>query len=170
VMVVDYIEGETLTVASLRSRPALMAAAIAAIKNAHEQVPTLSSSPAADMVNGYDLQLLDVWRGEKLAARARALQRLLQRSVGRFDELVSCHQDLTPANMIEELALGSAEEGWTAAGASSSGGAGKVWLIDWEWAGPGDRCESPATTCAGRARRDGPQRRCDWQYSCVPRY
>ena len=40
-------------------------------------------------------------------------------------------QDLTPANFIAE-----------------QGDGGKVWLIDWEWAGPGDRLADLATFCA----------------------
>eukprot|EP01052_Picozoa_sp_SAG31_P000975 SAG31_NODE_30_length_32545_cov_9.378999_38_plen_257_part_00 len=131
-LVSDFIDGSALVPSALKRSPDLLRRVVTTIKTAHEQIPHLAPSRASDFLYGYDLQLLEAWHGQTLFAKAKQLQAVLARSIGHFDEVVSCHQDLTPANIVVENASDS----------------GKVWIIDWEWAGPGDRLADLATFCA----------------------
>merc|ERR1740121_1913580 len=69
------------------------------------------------------------WRPEADIEKAERLQRVLQKSLGRFDKLVNCHQDLTPANILVDTS-------------------GVVHIIDYEWSGQGDRLCDLSTFCA----------------------
>jgi len=117
VLVIDFIEGRTLTAADLR-QDAMLEQALALIRRAHHGIPnhlhgaalmfwvfhvirdyaaTLTASPCALLL------------GDMLAAAAR-----LEAAVGPVD-IVYGHNDLLPANFIHD---GS-----------------RLWLIDWDYAG-----------------------------------
>ena len=59
--------------------------------------------------------------------RVEELQELLHRTIGIWDEVVCCHNDLDPSNIIVV--------------------SNRTYLIDWEWSGPGDRVCDIATFC-----------------------
>ena len=66
------------------------------------------------MLGGYDLAPVPA----ALRPGVEALQALLRRTMGRFDALVFCHNDLDPANIIVVFCTGlvalhkSVEDGW----------------------------------------------------------
>ena len=132
VMITEYIEGVTLSVSMLKEKQLLLDQLISVIRSYHNETGNSSSflpSKASDCLFGYDIALLEGWCSKKEIDKTKQLQYLLKCSLGVFDSLVSCHNDLTPANVIE---------------ASD----GKIFIVDWEWSGPGDRIGDLATFCA----------------------
>ena len=120
VMASRFLEGRVLTPEEL---PGALPAVVDAIRRLHERCEGMESSRASDVLDGYDLGPVPA----PLLPRVLELQSLLRRTLGRFDALVACHNDLDPANII--VAGGVAH------------------LIDWEWSGPGDRLFDLATLC-----------------------
>ena len=132
VIVTEYIEGVTLSVSILKEQQLLLDQVISVIRSYHNETSNASSflpSKACDFLFGYDIALLEGWCSKEEFDKTKQLQLLLKWSLGEFDALVSCHNDLTPANVIK---------------ASN----GKIFIIDWEWSGPGDRIGDLATFCA----------------------
>jgi Ser/Thr protein kinase RdoA (MazF antagonist) len=138
VMVTEFVHGETLTVAALAD-PAVMAAVVATLRRGHESTagtaPALTASPASDFLFGYSLDLLAGWQEPEDIDLIRSLQRVLQSSLGTIEPLVSCHNDLCPANML------------LTGGAELLAPLHRIQFIDWEWSGPGDRLADLATLC-----------------------
>lgn len=128
-IVTEFVDGETLTVTALRERPELLANAIATIRRAHKDIKAFIPSKASDFLFGYDLKMMEGWRSEDEIEAARHLQSLLKQLLDSLDELACCHQDLTPANFITDSS-------------------GRMFILDWEWAGPGDPLCDLATFCA----------------------
>ena len=131
-MITEYIEGVTLSVSMLKENQLLLEQLISVIRSYHNETAYASSflpSKASDVLFGYDIALLEGWCSKKEFDKTKQLQHLLKRSLGEFDALVSCHNDLTPANVIK---------------ASN----GQLYIVDWEWSGPGDRIGDLATFCA----------------------
>ena len=125
IIVTEYVDGEVLTIAAIRKHPEVLSMVVATIHQAHNALDSdkaFTPSVASDILFGYDLALLTGWCNEEDIAAAKRLQALLQRSLGCFDPLVSCHNDLVPANLLLDTTAN-----------------GRVFIIDWEWAGPGDR-------------------------------
>ena len=123
IMLTEYIEGETVSSSALREDNSLLKSVIGAIRFSHEKSNSsnaFTSSKASDVLFGYDLSLLEGCSDEKEVKKTKQLQLLLNQSIGKFDTKVNCHNDLVPANFL-----------------SSSDG--RIYIIDWEWSGPGDR-------------------------------
>ena len=68
---------------------------MATIKRGHDTTALFTPSQASDFLFGYELALLEGWRGDAEVAEIEQLRAVLQSSLGRFDPLVSCHNDLT---------------------------------------------------------------------------
>ena len=91
----------------------------AAVKRLHGLALDFTPSRASDVIQGYPIDGLSELVPEGLVpARAFELQSLLQRSLGAWEPVVGCHNDLTPANCIID--------------------GDRTYLIDWEWSGPFD--------------------------------
>jgi aminoglycoside phosphotransferase (APT) family kinase protein len=156
VMVTDFVDGQVLTMASLKE-PAILEAVVATVRRGHknstaagteestdkctEKVSVLAASQASDFLFGYSLDLLAGWhhrQGDEgiLAAEdleaIRSLQQLLHTSLGKVEPLVNCHNDLC----LENILLLRGDDG------------PRIRIIDWEWAGPGDPLCDLATFCA----------------------
>lgn len=132
IIVSQYVYSETLSITLLRERPHLIDRVIAAIRCIHNTSNSdteFVSSKASNVLFGYDLSILDKWCNKEELEKTQELQSLLNHSLGCFDPLVSCHNDLTPANFL----VTSKDE---------------IFMIDWEWSGPGDRICDLATFCA----------------------
>ena len=123
IMLTEYIDGDTLCISALRDSTTILDKIISAIRFYHklsESSTAFVSSKASDVLFGYDLSLLEGWCEENEIEKTRKLQSLLKASITQFDSIVNCHNDLVPANFIN----------------SSDG---QIYIIDWEWSGPGDR-------------------------------
>ena len=123
IMLTEYIEGDVVRVSALREKDYLLDKVISTIRLFHKESDSSSiftSSKASDVLFGYDLSLLEEGLHEKAIEKTKQLQSLLNKSVGKFDRKVNCHNDLAPANFLD----------------SSDG---HIYIIDWEWSGPGDR-------------------------------
>jgi len=123
IILTEYIEGDTVTMSALRENDYTLDKVINAIRSFHKETDsssTFTSSKASDVLFGYDLSLLEEGSDENVIEKTKQLQSLLNQSVGKFDSKVNCHNDLAPANFLD----------------SSDG---HIYIIDWEWSGPGDR-------------------------------
>jgi thiamine kinase-like enzyme len=134
-LVIDFVEGRTLTAADLRE-PATLAEALALVMRTHRDLPRHLRGPALTFwvfqtLRDYAATLADG------ASRHRPQLGLLldqaaglERAVGRI-EMVFGHNDLLPANFLHD---GS-----------------RMWLIDWDYAGWG----SPLFDLGGLAANAG---------------
>jgi len=143
IMLTEYIDGETVSNSSLNESELLLENVIRTIRFSHMQScssTAFTSSKASDVLFGYDLSLLEDFSDEKFINKTKKIQSLLNQSVGKFDKKVNCHNDLVPANFIN---------------ASD----GKIYIIDWEWSGPGDRfCDLAPFVAYSRQDIDGEER------------
>ena len=144
IMLTEYIDGETVSNSSLNESELLLENVILTIRSSHMQSCSSStvfaSSKASDVLYGYDLSLLENISDEKDIKKTRKIQSLLNQSVGKFDKTVNCHNDLVPANFI-------------------NGSDGKIYIIDWEWSGPGDRfCDLAPFVALSKQDKDGEER------------
>lgn len=135
VLVIDHIDGRTLTEADLR-RPATLAAALDLVARCHRELPRRLRGPALmfwvfHVVSCYAAELREA--GSPHAARLPALldaAAALEAAVGPI-EVVFGHNDLLPANFIDDGA--------------------RLWLIDWDYAG----FNSPLFDLGGLAANNG---------------
>lgn len=119
VLVIDYIDGAALSAADLHD-PATLMAATDLVRQLHQDAPRHLRGPALSfwvfhILRDYAASLRD--RGSRHAPRLAALldhAALLERATGPVT-LVMGHNDLLPANILR--------------------GQGRLWLIDWEYAG-----------------------------------
>lgn len=119
VMVLRFIDGETLTPAAVRE-PAMLERIVELIKRAHTEIPRHLRGPALifwvfHVIRDYAASLrdLDSPHGERLPALLDSAA-ALERAVGAV-ELAYGHNDLLAGNLIDD---GS-----------------RLWLIDWDYAG-----------------------------------
>ena len=128
VLVTRFLDGRVLSSADFVSRDddgRLLSSVVATIKRLHDECTGMVSSQASDVLRGYDLDPIP----PELRPRVELLRNLLQRTLGAWDEVVCCHNDLDPSNIIHNKE------------------SARVYLVDWEWSGPGDRVCDLATFC-----------------------
>ena len=134
-LVIDFIEGRTMTAADLRE-PALLDQALALVMRTHRDIPHHLRGPALTF---WVFQVLRDYGATLTEGRSRhrdALATLLaeaeslEAAVGRID-LVFGHNDLLPANFLHDGT--------------------RMWLIDWDYAGWG----SPLFDLGGLAANNG---------------
>lgn len=134
-LVIDFVEGRTMTAADLRD-PDLLEQALALVMHAHRDIPRHLRGPALTfwvfhVVRDY-AATLDEGRSRHrpilpdLLSEAEALER----AVGRI-EMVFGHNDLLPGNFLHD--------------------GKRMWLIDWDYAGWG----SPLFDLGGLAANIG---------------
>jgi len=139
-----FLEGQVLSAAHFTKPPAgepdragaLLLGVVAVVKRLHERCEGMARSQASDVLGGYDLAPVPA----PLRPQVEALQVLLGRTMGQFDGLVCCHNDLDPANIIVAEEEGGGDEEGTLPSS-------RTYLIDYEWSGPGDRVCDLATFC-----------------------
>ena len=117
VLVVDFIEGRTLTAADVRD-PRSLDRLVALVRRCHSEIPRHYRGAAPifwvfQVVRDYAHTLSDGRTRYDLALLLAAAE-TLERAIGPID-LVFGHNDLLPANIIDD---GS-----------------RLWLVDWEYAG-----------------------------------
>jgi thiamine kinase-like enzyme len=134
-LVIDFIEGRTMTAEDLRGDDRL-AEALSLVARAHREIPRHLRGPALTF---WVFQVLRDYAGTLEAGSSRRLPLLarlldeatdLERAVGRV-EMVFGHNDLLPANFLHD--------------------GGRMWLIDWDYAGWG----SPLFDLGGLAANNG---------------
>ena len=132
VIVTRFINGHVLSPSDFATasssslsgeRAALLSNVVAAIKRLHVECRGMEASQASDVLQGYDLGPVRT----ELRPHVEMLRDLLHRTVGTWDEVVCCHNDLDPSNIIIV--------------------SNRAYLVDWEWSGPGDRVCDLATFC-----------------------
>jgi len=123
-IVTVFVEGEGLTAADLRRPPTLteVARSLRAIHELGEPLPATFDSfriveTYAATARGRGATLPDAYA--EAHERAGRIERALQ---GPEHEPVPCHNDLLAANFIR-----------------GAGPTGQLWIVDWEYAGMGDR-------------------------------
>ncbi len=134
-LVIDFVEGRTMTAADLRD-PGFLAQALQIVTRAHRDIPRYLRGPALtfwvfQVLRDYAATLAD---GQSrhlpilpgLLAQAEALER----AVGRID-MAFGHNDLLPGNFLHD--------------------GQRMWLIDWDYAGWG----SPLFDLGGLAANCG---------------
>ena len=134
-LVIDFVEGRTLTAADLREED-LLEQALALVMHAHRDIPRHLRGPALtfwvfQVVRDY-AATLNEGKSRHRAALPGLLDEAaaLERTVGRI-EMVFGHNDLLPSNFLHD---GS-----------------RMWLIDWDYAGWG----SPLFDLGGLAANVG---------------
>jgi thiamine kinase-like enzyme len=134
-LVIDFVEGRTMTAADLRD-PDLLEQALALVMHAHRDIPRHLRGPALTF---WVFQTLRDYAATLEEGRSRHRPRLagllneaegLERAVGRI-EMVFGHNDLLPANFLHD--------------------GQRMWLIDWDYAGWG----SPLFDLGGLAANIG---------------
>lgn len=134
-LVIDFIEGRTLTAADL-AQDAMLDQAIALLARAHRDIPTHLRGPVLifwvfHVVRDYAATLQEAdSHYHPLLADLLAQAALLEAAVGPID-LVFGHNDLLPANFLHDGA--------------------RLWLIDWDYAG----FNSPLFDLGGLAANNG---------------
>lgn len=134
-LVIDFIEGRTLTAADFAS-DAMLDQAVDLLRRAHGDIPTHLRGPALifwvfHVVRDY-VATLKAAKSPHLPKLASLLDQaaILEAAVGPID-LVFGHNDLLPANFIHDGA--------------------RLWLIDWDYAG----FNSPLFDLGGLAANNG---------------
>jgi thiamine kinase-like enzyme len=134
-LVIDFVEGRTMTAADLRD-PDRLAEAVALVTRTHRDLPRHLRGPALTF---WVFQTLRDYAATLQTAASRHLSGLpalmdeaavLERAVGRI-EMVFGHNDLLPANFLHDGT--------------------RMWLIDWDYAGWG----SPLFDLGGLAANNG---------------
>jgi thiamine kinase-like enzyme len=134
VLVLDFVEGRTLTPADMRD-PRNLDALVRLIQRAHRDIPRYLRGPAPlfwvfHAVRGYIHQLRDHQASPADLDDLLARSERLERAIGPID-LVFCHNDLLAANVIDDGA--------------------RLWLIDWDYGG----FNSPLFDLGGLASNNG---------------
>jgi thiamine kinase-like enzyme len=127
-IVTVFVEGRGMDAAELR-RPALLSEVARSLRAIHELGEPLSTSfdsfriveTYAETARGRGAELPEAY--EEAHAHAAAIEGVL---TGPEHEPVPCHNDLLAGNFI----AGVPDEGATG---------GKIWIVDWEYAGMGNR-------------------------------
>jgi thiamine kinase-like enzyme len=134
-LVIDFVEGRTMTAADLRDQD-LLEQALALVMHAHRDIPLHLRGPALtfwvfQVVRDY-AATLEEGRSRHRHALAGLLDEAaaLESSVGRI-EMVFGHNDLLPSNFLHD--------------------GKRMWLIDWDYAGWG----SPLFDLGGFAANNG---------------
>jgi thiamine kinase-like enzyme len=135
ILVIDFIEGRTLTAADLQ-QPGMLAEAVALVRRCHREIPRYLRGPALTfwvfhVIRDYAATLREggsrhVPQLPNLLAEAEALEA----AIGPID-LVFGHNDLLPANFLHD--------------------GQRMWLIDWDYAG----FNSPLFDLGGLAANNG---------------
>ncbi len=134
-LVIDFVEGRTMTAADLRDQD-LLEQALALVMHAHRDIPRHLRGPALtfwvfQVVRDY-AATLEEGRSRHREILPKLLDEAarLERAVGRI-EMVFGHNDLLPANFLHDGT--------------------RMWLIDWDYAGWG----SPLFDLGGLAANVG---------------
>ena len=134
-LVIDFVEGRTMTAADLRDQD-LLEQALALVMHAHRDIPRHLRGPALSfwvfqVIRDYAATLAD-GKSSHLPVLAGLLDEAadLERAVGRI-EMVFGHNDLLPGNFLHDGT--------------------RMWLIDWDYAGWG----SPLFDLGGLAANNG---------------
>jgi thiamine kinase-like enzyme len=134
-LVIDFVEGRTMTAADLRDQD-LLEQALALVMHAHRDIPRHLRGPALtfwvfQVVRDYAATLREgKSRHQPALAGLLAEAEALEQSVGRI-EMVFGHNDLLPGNFLHD--------------------GQRMWLIDWDYAGWG----SPLFDLGGMAANSG---------------
>jgi thiamine kinase-like enzyme len=134
-LVIDFVEGRTMTAADLRE-PANLEQALALVIRTHREVPRHLRGPALTFWVFQTLRDYAATLAEGSSPHRHRLADLLgeatelERTVGRID-MVFGHNDLLPANFLHD--------------------GRRMWLIDWDYAGWG----SPLFDLGGLAANNG---------------
>ncbi len=119
VLVIEFIEGKTLTAADVRQE-AMLDQVVALVKKAHQTIPLYLRGPAQifwpfHVIRDYSATL-DKGRSPHMARMPSLLEQALtlESAVGPID-LIYGHNDLLPANFLHDGT--------------------RLWLIDWDYAG-----------------------------------
>ena len=134
-LVIDFVEGRTMTAADLRDQD-LLEQALALVMHAHRDIPRHLRGPALtfwvfQVLRDYAATLEEgKSRHQPALAALLAEAEELERSVGRI-EMVFGHNDLLPSNFLHD--------------------GQRMWLIDWDYAGWG----SPLFDLGGLAANNG---------------
>ena len=131
VIVTRFLDGRALSLSDFRvptpsssaERSRLISCVVATIRRLHKECKGMELSQASDVLRGYNLGSVPA----ELRLQVEKLQGLLHRTVGVWDKIVCCHNDLDPSNIIVV--------------------SNRAYLVDWEWSGPGDRVCDIATFC-----------------------
>jgi thiamine kinase-like enzyme len=119
ILVLDFINGKTLTPADIRD-PAMLTRIIALLRRCHHDIPTHLRGPAVifwvfHIIRDYAARLADSESPHtKLAQELATIGNSLEAKAGPFD-MVFGHNDLLAANILDDGA--------------------RLWLIDWDYAG-----------------------------------
>lgn len=134
-LVIDFVEGRTMTAADLRDQD-MLEQALALVMHAHRDIPRHLRGPALtfwvfQVIRDYAATLED-GKSRHVPALADLLDQAaaLERQVGRI-EMVFGHNDLLPGNFLHDGT--------------------RMWLIDWDYAGWG----SPLFDLGGLAANNG---------------
>lgn len=135
VLVIDFVEGRTLSAEDVRA-PGMLERILPLIAHAHREMPQHLRGPTLafwvfHVIRDYAARLV-AESSPHVAVIPHLLEAAakLEGAVGQID-MVFCHNDLLPANLIED------EE--------------RLWLIDWDYAGWG----SPLFDLGGLAANNG---------------
>ena len=118
-LVLDYIEGRTLTPEDVR-KPEMLDRIVALLRRTHEEIPKHLRGPGVlfwvfHVVRDYAHTLIESGRADALRVnRFRRQSAELEKAVGPV-QLVFGHNDLLAANIIDD--------------------GKRLWLVDWEYAG-----------------------------------
>jgi thiamine kinase-like enzyme len=135
VLVIDYVDGRTLTAADLQQR-GMLGEAVALLARVHHEMPRYLRGPALVF---WVFHVLRDYAGTLRDGASRHLPLIpqllddatrLERAVGKID-LVFGHNDLLPANFLHDGT--------------------RLWLIDWDYAG----FNSPLFDLGGLAANNG---------------
>lgn len=135
ILVIDFIEGRTLTAADLQ-QPAMLAEAVALMRRCHREIPRHLRGPVLTfwvfhVIRDYAATLREgASRHLPLLPGLLAEAEALEAAIGPID-LVFGHNDLLPANFLHD--------------------GQRLWLIDWDYAG----FNSPLFDLGGLAANNG---------------
>ncbi|MEO6301101.1 MAG: choline/ethanolamine kinase family protein [Paracoccaceae bacterium] len=135
ILVIDFIEGKTLTAADIQ-QPAMLEQALALVKRAHQTIPHHLRGPVQmfwpfHVIRDYAATLTDDHSPHiPLLPDLLTQAQTLESAVGPID-LIFGHNDLLPANFIHD--------------------GNRLWLIDWDYAG----FNSPLFDLGGLAANNG---------------
>lgn len=119
VLVIDFVEGRTLSAEDLRHRP-MLEEALSLVRRAHFEIPKFLRGPALAFWVFHVLRDYAATLKEGRSPHAQALPALLaeadelEKAIGPIT-LIFGHNDLLPANFLHDGA--------------------RLWLIDWDYAG-----------------------------------
>ena len=96
-----FLTGTALSVDILKGdKKVLLPRFVDAVKRLHARGVDFEASPASDVISGYPIEGMADLLPAGVPQRAYELQGLLRQSLGAFEPVVGCHNDLAPSNCI----------------------------------------------------------------------